>query len=147
VHFDADLLLETDQPATRGEFFSMTIAARSGDGETLGEVGLSSQGIVEGFPFNVPSGGPPAVSDSIRFNQWYRVSMLLDYANRKTSYYLDGRLLGTVDAPSTSNTLLRVALVVYARPDGGDDGGPGSLRSNYTARFDNVRVIVNASRN
>jgi hypothetical protein len=145
VHYDADLMLETVQPATPGEFFSMTISARSGNSETLGEVGLSSQGIVVGFPFDVIPGSDPAVSAPISFNQWYRISMLLDYVNRTTSYFIDGRLVGTVPAPSASNTLLRVAIVVYARPDGGVAGGEGSLRANYTARFDNLRVRLNSA--
>jgi len=147
VHVDADLLLETNQPKTPGEFFSLTIAARSGNGETLGEVGLSSQGIVEAFRFNVDPGAEPDFTAPIRFNQWYRISMLLDYVNRTTSYYLDGRLLGTVAAPSASNVLSRVALVVYARPDGDSTGGAGSQRANYTARFDNLRVRVNSAHN
>ena len=54
---DADLLLETNKPKTPGEFFSLTIAARDSNGETLGEVGLSSKGEVEAFNFNAP-GGP-----------------------------------------------------------------------------------------
>lgn len=145
VHYDADLLLETNQPATPGEFFSMTISARSGDGETLGETGLSSQGIAVGFPFDVAPGSNPAVQAPIRFNQWYRVSMLLDYVNHTTSYFLDGRLLGTVPAPTASNVLLRIAIVVYARPDGDNTGGAGSQRANYTARFDNLRVRVNSA--
>jgi len=145
VHVDANLLLETQQPATPGEFFSLTIAARSGDGETLGEVGLSSQGVVEGFAFDVAPGSPPAVLAPIRFNQWYHLAMLLDYEKRTTSYYLDGQLLGTVDALSASEVLLRVALVVYARLDGGSAGGAGSARANYTARFDHLRVRVNSA--
>ena len=147
VHYDADLLLETNQPATPGEFFSMTISARSGDGETLGEAGLSSQGIAVGFPFDVAPGSEPAVQAPIQFNRWYRVSMLLDYVNHTTSYFLDGRPLGTVPAPTASNVLLRIAIVVYARPDGDSTGGAGSQRANYTARFDNLRVRVNSAHN
>jgi hypothetical protein len=147
IHVDADLLLETNQPATPGEFFSLTIAARSGDGETLGEIGLSSQGIVEAFEFNVDPGSPPTpdLIEPILFNHWYHITMLLDYENRTTSYYIDGHLLGTVDAPSSSNVLSRAAMVVYARPDGGIAGGASSARSNYTARFDNFRVRVNSA--
>ncbi len=145
VHVDADLLLETNQPATPGEFFSLTIAARSGDSETLGEVGLSSQGIVEAFPFNSAGGATPAFVEPILFNQWYHISILLDYENRTTSYYIDGHLLGTVEALSASKVLSRAAMVVYARPNGGVDGGTGSTRSNYTARFDNFRVRVNSA--
>jgi hypothetical protein len=40
---------------------------------------------------------------------------------------------------STSDVLLRVALVIYALPDEGAD-----LRVNFTARFDNIDVCVHA---
>ena len=60
VVIEADLLLETDQPATDEDFFSLTIAARSGDGETLGEMGLSSSGYAEAYGFNADPGAPPA---------------------------------------------------------------------------------------
>ena len=141
---DADLLIETDEPETPGEFFSLTIAARSGNNETLGEVGLSSEGIVEAFPFNSAPGASPAFTKRIRFNKWYHITMLLDFANRTTSYFIDEHFLGAVQAPSVSDILLRGAMVAYARPDGDPDTGPGSTRSNYTARFDNFRVSVHS---
>lgn len=146
VHIDGDLLLETDQPETPGQFFSHTIAARSGDGETLGEIGLTSAGEVEAYDFNAAPGADPAFSEPVSLNQWHRVTMLLDYENRTTSYYIDGHFIGIVDAPSASNGLSRVATVVYARPDGDEEtGGPGSVRSDYTARFDNFRVKVTSA--
>lgn len=139
---DADLLLETKQTKTSGEFFSLTIAARSGDGETLGEIGLSSQGMVEAFGFNAPGGGEPSFVKTIRFNKWYHITMLFDYTNRTTSYFLDDHFLGAVPAPSASTVLLRGAMVVYARPDGDVSGGESNTRNNYTARFDNFRISV-----
>lgn len=140
VRIDADLLLETKQPKTPGEFFSLTIAARSGDGETLGEIGLSSQGIVEAFGYNAPGGGAPSFTKAIRFNKWLHITMLLDYTNRTTSYFIDEHFLGAVPAPSASNVLLRGSMVVYARPDGDVSGGEANTRNNYTARFDNFRI-------
>jgi hypothetical protein len=145
ARIDADLLLETTKPKAPGEFFSLTIAARSGDGETLGEVGLSSEGIVEAFSFNPVPGTAPTFTKGIQFNKWYHITMFLDFANRTTSYLIDDYFLGTVPAPSASNVLLRGALVVYARPDGDSTGGASSTRSNYTARFDNFRVRVNGA--
>jgi hypothetical protein len=142
---DADLLLDTHQPETRGEFFSLTIAARSENDETLGEIGLSSDGTVEAFGFNVVSGGPPVFSKPIRLNKWYHITMLLDFANRTTSYFIDEHFLGAIQAPSASNVLTRGAMVVYARPDGDESGGAGSTRSSYTARFDNFRVSVHSA--
>ena len=144
VRMEADLLLDTDQPKTEGEFFSLTVAARSGDGETLGEIGLSSAGIVEAFGFDVPPGSSPAFTKHLSLNQWHHVTMRLDYAHRTTAYFIDGHFLGTINTPSTSNVLLRGAMVVYARPDGDSTGRKNriSTRSSYTAYFDNFRVSV-----
>jgi len=142
VIVEADLLLETNQPATPGEFFSLTIAARSGNGKTVGEIGLSSAGIVEAFAFDSPPGASPVFSQTILFNQWYHITMLLDYAGERTSYLVNGEFLGTVRTTGASKGLERASMVVYARPNGGVDGGTGSARSNYTARFDTFRVRV-----
>jgi hypothetical protein len=142
VSVEADLLLETDQPVTPGEFFSHTIAAISGNGKTVGEIGLSSAGIVEAFDFNAPPGSAPAFSQPIVFHQWYHITMLLDYAGGRTSYLINGQFLGTVRTSGVSKGLARASMVVYARPDGDTSGGAGSARSNYTARFDNFRVSV-----
>jgi hypothetical protein len=143
VRIDADMLLKTNKPKTPGEFFSLTLAARSGVGETLGEIGLASNGIVEAWLFNAPGGSAPAFTKPIRFNKWYHITMLHDFKHETTTYFIDDRYLGSTPAPSAEpNVLLRGAMVVYARPDGADAGGPGSLRSDYTARFDNFRISV-----
>ncbi len=150
---DADLQLGTKQPKTQlgNEFFSLTIAARSGAGETLGEVGLSSEGIVEAFPFNSSPGDmSKRFTMPIHFNKWYHITMLLDFDNRTTSYFIDDHFLGAVPqlieqedkhfVPSASDNLLRGAMVVYARPD-----GEGNMRSDYIARFDNFRISVHGA--
>lgn len=144
VRMEADLLLDGPQPKTEGEFFSLTIAARSDDDKTLGEMGLSSAGVVEAFGFNVDPGTTPAFSKHLSLNQWHHVTMLLNYHNRTTSYFIDKHLLGTIAAPSTSAVLSRGAMVVYARPDGDSTGRKNriSTRSSYTAYFDNFRVSV-----
>lgn len=139
---DADLQLETDQAKTPGEFFSLTIAARSGDGETLGEIGLSSEGIVEAFVFNAVPGTPPAFTQRIRFNKWYHLTMLIDFEHRTASYFIDEYFMGAVPTPSASDVLTRGALVVYARPDGDSTTGPYSVRNDYTAHFDNFRISL-----
>jgi len=144
---DTNLRLETNQLKTPGEFFSLTIAARSGDGETLGEVGLSSQGIVEAFGFDTAPGSAPVFTKPIIFNKWYHITMLLDSTNRTTAYFIDGHFLGAVPAPSASNILLRGSMVVYARPDGDVSGGASSSRNDYTAFFDNFRISVHNSKN
>ncbi len=143
---EADLLLETHQHKTPGEFFSLTIAGIAGseNRETLGEVGLSSQGIFEAVDFNSAPGSAPTFVRRIEFNHWYHIAMQFDYVKRRTSYFLNGHYIGTVGWPQDfqNNVLLRASMVVYARPDGEVSGGPGSHRKQYTARFDNFRVSV-----
>lgn len=148
VRIEADLLLDTNQPSTKLDFFSMNIAAIAGDGGTLGEIGLSSDGKVAAFqPLIVPGDRlPNTFLKDAALNRWHRVAIVLDYSNQETSYFFDGQPLGTTSfKPATGdfNTLDRASMVVYAYPDGDEKtGGPGSLRSNYTARFDNFKVSV-----
>jgi hypothetical protein len=145
VRVDANLLLKTNKPKTPGEFFSLTIAARSGAGETLGEIGLASNGKVEAWSFNAPGGGPPLFTKPIRFNKWYHITMFHNFTSKTTSYFIDDHCLGSTTAESVSpNVLTRGAMVVYARPNGGDAGGVGSMRSDYTARFDKFRISVHS---
>lgn len=150
VRIEADLLLETNQPKTKGDFFGLTIAARSADGKNLGELGLTSDLKVDGYKFNAGTADstPWVFKDLTSFNRWHRVAIQLDYLNRKTSYFMDGQSLGqpTDFDEDTGNVLARVAMVVYARVDGDKTGdnetGRPSLRSNYAARFDNFKVSV-----
>lgn len=149
VRIEADLLLDTNQPNTKLDFISMNIAAVSGDGETIGEIGLSSDGKVAAFqPPIVPGDRPDnAFLKDTAVNRWHRVAIVLDYSNQETSYlsyFVDGQPLGTTTFATTNfNELSRASMVVYAYPDGDEKrGGPGSLRSNYTARFDNFKVSV-----
>jgi len=134
---EADLLLETDQPGTVDDFFSLTIAARSGDGETLGEMGLSSSGSAVAYDFDAAPGDSPAFTAPIDFNEWHHVSIVMDFTGEKAiaAYFLDGVLIGAIPTESTSKTLSRGSMVVYALPD-----GDGDTRANYTARFDNFRI-------
>ena len=150
VRIEADLLLDTNQAPTAGDFFTLNIAARSGDGKTLGELGLSSDGKVNTYPFDAgPDEPTPLFSTDTTFNRWHRVAIQLDDVNRKTTYFMDGQPLGlpTDFDADTGNVLARAAMVVYARKDGGETGTDGSLRSNYTARFDNFKVSVGRDAN
>ena len=137
---DADLRLETTKPKTTDEFFSLTISARSGDGETLGEIGLSSQGVVEAWDFgSFPGSAPKFNQTTIRLNKWYHITMLLDFDQHTTTYYIDEHSIGRILTPSTSRTLLRGAIGVFRRPDNAI-----SVSSDYTARFDNFRISVHS---
>lgn len=137
IIMEADLKLETDQPCTIDDFFTVTVAARSGNNETLGEIGVSSSGFAEAYAFNAAPGAAPAFLSPIRLNRWHKISIAIDYsgANPEVYYYVDRRLIGSTLTTSTSPILLRGAVVVYARPDGVDAG-----RADYIARFDNFRV-------
>lgn len=142
IRLEADLLLETNRPLTPGDFFTATIAARSGDGETLGELGLSSAGRAVAYAFDATPGDAPAFTAPIELNRWHRLITELDFSGPTTTVYymLDGELIGAMPTSSTSSVLLRGALVVYALPDEGNYS-----RASYTARFDNVRVKAGAT--
>src|SRR5262245_60500183 len=142
VVVEADLLLETEEPATDDDFFSLTIAARSGDGETLGEVGLSSAGSADVYGFDAGPGDPTVFTTPTELNRWHHLSLVIDFSGEEAivDYLLDGELIYTSQTESTSKVLLRGSMVVYARPEGGGDS-----RVNYTARFDNFRVSVHGA--
>jgi hypothetical protein len=71
--------------------------------------------------------------------------MFHNFTSKTTSYFIDDHCLGSTTAESVSpNVLTRGAMVVYARPNGGDAGGVGSMRSDYTARFDKFRISVHS---
>jgi len=141
VVVEADLLLETEEELTDDDFFSMTIAARSGDGETLGEMGISSDGSADVYGFNAAPGDPTLQRTPTSLNRWHHMSIVMDFSGVTTevSYWLDGEFLIATPTTSTSKTLLRGSLVVYARK-----GTGGEKRSDYTARFDNFRISAYA---
>jgi hypothetical protein len=139
---DADLMLDTPRPKTPGEFFSLTIGAVAGDRSGLGEIGLSSKGEVEAWAADANPGDKPKFTKPISFNKWHHITLLLDFANRTTSYFIDEHFLGSVSATSTSTVLLRGTMGVFRRTDNDQLSGPNSVRSDYTARFDNFRISV-----
>jgi hypothetical protein len=140
VSVKADLLLETLMPPTEDDFFSMTIAVRSGAGETLGELGLSSSGFAVAYDFNALPGAEPLFIAPIEFNKWQRLKIEVDYVGDTAivSYHLNGKLLGVVPTPSTSKVVARGSMVVYALPD-----SDGNERVGYTARMDNFQIRAN----
>lgn len=101
---------------------------------------MSSQGVAEGWDFEASPGGPATYTHKIKLNKWYHVAILLDFNHRITAYFIDNRFLGAFHTTSTSNVLLRGSMNVYARPDNGEEGGAGSSRADYKARFDNFRI-------
>jgi len=139
VLVEADLLLQTQQAATNDDFFSMSIAARSGDGETLGEIALSSAGTADVYGFDAAPGAPTVFTTPAALNQWHRLGIGLDYSNVTTNvaYFLDSKFIFATPTRSLTKDLLRASMVVYARPD-----SVGKARINYTARFDNFQVNV-----
>ncbi len=146
IRMDADLMLATSTPKTPGDFACMTIAARSGNGENLGETGICSNGIVEGAVFDAGPADPFAfVKGGVRFNKWYHLTMYLDFKNRTTTYMIDDHFVGSIQAPSTSNVLLRGAMVTYVRPAGDKTDNPSSTKNDYTFRFDNFRISAHSA--
>jgi hypothetical protein len=143
VVVEADLFLDTEELATDGDFFSLSIAVRDGDGGSLGEMALSSAGTADVYGSNATSGSPTVLTTPAELNKWHHLSLVMDYSGETTTvtYLLNGEVIYTDDqTESTSKVLLRGSMVVYAHPDGG-----GDARTNYTARFDNFRISVHGA--
>jgi hypothetical protein len=151
---DADLMLETPKRKTPGEFYSLTLSARADNNivETptnttvsLGEIGLSSAGVVEAFAYDTLPGGAPLANCSrrIHFNRWHHITLLHNFTNHVTSYFIDDHFLCSAPpTPPEFTVLLRGAMGVFARPDGDPLTGPNSVRSDYNARFDKYRISI-----
>ena len=143
VVVEADLFLDTEELETDGDFFSLSIAVRDGDGGSLGEMALSSAGTADVYGSNATSDSPNPFSTSAEMNKWHHLSLVMDYSGETTivAYLLDGEVIYVDNqTESTSKTLKRGSMVVYAHPD-----GDGNERANYTARFDNFRISVHGA--
>jgi hypothetical protein len=79
VQLEVDTMLQTSQAKTTNDFWSQTLAARSGDGENLAEFGLSSDGVVEAYGSDSSTGDAPVFKSPINFNQWYHLTMDLNF--------------------------------------------------------------------
>ncbi|WP_045225060.1 hypothetical protein [Methyloterricola oryzae] len=141
---EADMMLDTRRPPTVGEFFSMTLVAKTDIGATLGEMQLTSDGRV--WAFNAEDGRGsdpiPTFAKGFSFNKWYHLKVVLDFRQQRTLYFVNDDLLGSVPHGALTtltgyNSFTRGSFVVQARPDSATN-----LRANYTARYDNFRISV-----
>src|SRR5262249_46657991 len=141
------LLIDTEELETADDFFSISIAAISDEGDgnrtTLGEVALSSAGTADVYGSGASPGSPTVLMTPAELNKWHHLSLVLDYSGATTtvSYLLDGEVI-YVDhnTDSSSKILLRGSMVVYARPE-----TDGNARANYTGRFDNFRISAHGA--
>ena len=124
-------------PGDVADFFAANIAARIGDG-FAGELSLSSDGKVYGFT-GTGEDVPLFTFNSVALNAWHTLGILIDFSANTYTFSVDGTSSSAFafDAGVVSDVLVRESLVVYSRPDAGT-----SLRSNYTARFDNVSAVA-----
>ena len=118
-------------------FFSASVAALGTGGVGLGELAISSDGHVHAytgddavptFLFNTP----------ITLSQWHTLAVVDDFGASKTSFYVDGSLLGTSPFASDyagDQILNRGSIIAYAGSDSGN-----TLKSNYAAYYDNFSI-------
>ncbi|MCY2962920.1 MAG: hypothetical protein NT069_04580 [Planctomycetota bacterium] len=124
-------------PEREGDAYSANLVLISGDGDSFGEISLSSDGHVygyndyEGYLFGTP----------VDLNSFHVLALDVDFAARMTTYSLDGGSIGVFDFSGliTSNELNRLAILNYSNyPEA------GSLRSEFTGYFDNLSVTASA---
>lgn len=137
VRVEADVRL--DGPGTTGtDTAAASLAARSGSGP-VGEIEVSSDGLVKGYASNLPAGTlTPTFTAPVTLGAYHRLAIEVDFAADTYRFFVDGAALGTplpFDAGFTSDVLARGALVTYARGDAG-------ARDAYTYRFDNFAVTA-----
>jgi hypothetical protein len=110
------------------------IGARSNDGG-VGELGISSDGYI--YAYNNASTEPIFVRPTT-LNTYHHLAIEVNFAQDKFQYFVDGTPLGTAvpfDAGFTSDTLLRGALITYAR-------SPASARADHSYDFDNFSITA-----
>ena len=138
VRVAADLRIDgpqTEQTADRvtGDFFSANLKAFSDDG-SLGEFSLSSDGHV----YVYTNDDSYLFGAAAALGQYHRLALDIDFANKTTTFSIDGTALGSVPftAGFTSNVLSHGTLLAY-----GLDPDPLHRDvSVYTAHYDNFSI-------
>lgn len=142
VRVSAHVRIDGPKTATGNNFFSAGIAAigvdPNGDASGIGELAISSDGHVYGYSSQdlVPTF---LTSTRVRLGQWHELSIVLDFAARTYTFFVDDRSLGTFafDPSATSNILRRGSLIAYAAPD------TATLKkADYAAHYDHFSIKV-----
>jgi len=134
--------VRVDGPATAGgnNFFSAALSTRAAttlDG--VGEIAISSDGHAYVYSGNdsVPSF---LASMPVALGEWHCLAVVADFANKQSTFYVDGVLLGTFPFESSeifTGVLLRGTLLAYAAPD-----NASAHKANYAAHYDQFSIHV-----
>lgn len=139
--------VRVDGPSTPGvNFFSASVAAIA-DSSTgpsgVGELAISSDGFVHGYSSQdlVPTF---LVSAPVSLGTWHDLAIVVDFASRTYSFFVDDDYLGTFafDPSADSNTLRRGSLIVYTGPDAAN-----LSKAAYSARCDHFVIEAEESCN
>ncbi|MCX6924719.1 MAG: hypothetical protein NT154_16125 [Verrucomicrobia bacterium] len=140
VRVSAEVRIDGPKTANGNNFFSASIAAIgvdvNGDASGIGELAISSDGHAYGYSSQdlVPTF---LTSTRVRLGQWHELAIVVNFAARTYSFYVDDRSLGTFafDPSATSNILRRGSLIAYAAPD------TATLKkADYAAHYDQFSI-------
>jgi len=146
VRVSALVRVDGRKTASGNNFFSASIAAigadANGDASGVGELAISSDGHVYGYSSQdlVPTF---LTSTRVRLGEWHQLAIVVNFAARTYSFFVDGHCLGTFafDPSATSNTLLRGSLIAFAAPD-----TARLKKADYAAHFDRFSIKVVSAR-
>jgi hypothetical protein len=125
-------------PLTPGtNFFSASVGSLGSGGVGLGELAISSVGMVHAYTGDdsVPTF---LFSAPTTLGRWHTLAVVDDYAAQTSSFYVDGNLLGTAGFASDDAgdvVLARGSILAYAGTDTAD-----FQKANYAAPFDDFSI-------
>jgi hypothetical protein len=125
-------------PITAGtNFFSASVAAVGSGGTGLGELAISSDGMVHAYTGDdlVPTF---LFNASTTLGRWHTLAVVDNFAAQTSSFYVDGVLLGTAAFASDyagDSTLARGSILTYAGTETAN-----FQKANYAAYYDNFSI-------
>ncbi len=142
VRVSALVRIDGSKTAAGHNFFSASVSTRAATTDAnagVGELALSSDGHAYAYTGNenVPTF---LASTRIRLGQWNHLAVEADFAARTSSFFVNGRCLGTFPfdpAEDYTNVLLRGSILAYAAPD-----TTTLKKADYAAHFDRFSIKV-----
>jgi hypothetical protein len=138
--------LDGPRTAKGHNFFSASIGGRAEttfNGEPssagVGELAISSDGHAYAYSGNdnVPTF---LASTRVRLGLWHRLSVIADFSERKSSFFVDGRRIGTFDWDPNeipTGVLLRGAMLAYTAPD-----TDTNKKADYASHYDRFSIRI-----
>lgn len=150
IRISAWVRVDGPRTSSGNNFFSAGIAGRAEtlfEGEpsnaSVGELAISSDG--NAYAYSGNDSVPTFLAGTrVRLGQWHRLSIIADFSERVSSFFVDGRRIGTFEwDPSEVPTgvLLRGSMLAYVAPD-----TDANKKADYAAHYDQFSINVAPSR-